>query len=348
MPKVNFNFVPLAELDHVEKDAFVDVLGVVKDVGQMEEITSKATQKPYSKREISLVDNTNTLVRCTVWGKNAETFDVAPDTVIAFKGVKVSDFGGRSLSMLYSSSMMANPDVDEAHNLKGWYDGQDQRDLSTYQTHAGISMGAATGRNDPYKTLLQVTEENIGKNGQDGKPEYFTTKATIVYIKRDSISYPACLKPDCNKKVIQRDDDSWSCEKCSITHPRPQYRYDSITFPPTLQANSIPSYIMTISVNDAFGQAWFSCFDDVGRLIMGKSADEIQELKERSEQSGEEKDYEACFAEVICKSFVFRCRAKEDSFQDTIRMRYQVMSATPVNYAQEAAKLVEQINLYGA
>ncbi|KAI5858442.1 hypothetical protein BZA05DRAFT_345568 [Tricharina praecox] len=332
VPKVNFNFVPLSELERVEKDAFVDVLGVVKEVGDMEEITSKATQKPYSKREISLVDSSNTCVRCTVWGKNAETFDIAPDTVIAFKGVKVSDFGGRSLSMLYSSSMMANPDVDEAHNLKGWYDGQGQRDLSTYQTHAGLStVGAATGRNDPYKTLLQVKEENIGMNGQDGKPEYFTTKATIVYIKHDNISYPACLKPECNKKVIPRDDDSWGCEKCGVTHPRPQYRY-----------------IMTISVNDAFGQAWLNCFDEIGRLIMGKSADEMHELKERSEQSGDEKEYEACFAEAICKTFVFRCRAKEDTFQENSRIRYQVMSATPVNYAQEAAKMVEQINLYGA
>jgi len=104
---------------------------------------------------------------------------------------------------------------------------------------------------------------------------------------------------------------------------------------------------MSISVNDAFGQAWLNCFDDVGRLIMGKTADEMQELKERSEQSGEGKEYDACFAEALCKTFVFRCRAKEDSFQDNVRIRYQVMSAAPVNYAQEAAGMVEQINLYG-
>lgn len=217
--------MPLAELERVEKDSFIDVLGVLKEVGKMEEITSKATQKPHSKRDISLVDNTNTSVRCTIWGKNAEAFDIALDTVIAFKGIKVSDFSGRSLSMLYSTSMLVNPDVNEAHNLKGWYDGQGQRDLSTYKTHAGLAtLGTATGRSDPYKNLLQVKEEKIGTNGQDGKPEYFTTKATIVYIKHDNISYPACLHSDCNKKVIRRDDDSWGCEKCCVTHPRPQYR----------------------------------------------------------------------------------------------------------------------------
>lgn len=38
-------------------------------------------------------------------------------------------------------------------------------------------------------------------------------------------------------------------------------------------------YVMTISVNDAFSQAWLNCFDDVGRMIMGMSADELEALR---------------------------------------------------------------------
>jgi len=36
---------------------------------------------------------------------------------------------------------------------------------------------------------------------------------------------------------------------------------------------------MAMSVNDAFSQAWVSCFDDVGRMIMGMSADELDALR---------------------------------------------------------------------
>jgi replication factor A1 len=222
VPKVNFNFVALADLEQVDKDAVIDVLGVVKEVGPLDQITSKATQKAHAKREISIVDSSNSWVRCTIWGKNAESWDIAPDTVIALKGVKVSDFGGRSLNMTFGSSMMVNPDIDEAYNLKGWYDGQGQRELSTYNSHAGLAtLGGAQGRKNPEKTLQQIQEEHLGMNED---PDYFNCKATIVYIKHDNISYPACLSEGCNKKVLCMDDDSWRCEKCSITHPKPQYR----------------------------------------------------------------------------------------------------------------------------
>jgi replication factor A1 len=105
-------------------------------------------------------------------------------------------------------------------------------------------------------------------------------------------------------------------------------------------------YIMTISVNDAFGQAWFSCFDDVGKMIIGMSADELQGLKEKSENELDNKAYEACFTEALCKTFIFRCRAKQDTYNDQVRIRYQVMSAAPMNFAAEANRLAEQIKLY--
>lgn len=42
------------------------------------------------------------------------------------------------------------------------------------------------------------------------------------------------------------------------------------------------SYIVTISVNDHTGQIWLNCFDDVGRQIIGKSADDIVQIKVKS------------------------------------------------------------------
>lgn len=78
---------------------------------------------------------------------------------------------------------------------------------------------------------------------------------------------------------------------------------------------------------------------------MGKPADVLMEAKERSEMD-ENKEYESYFSDAICRTFLFRCRAKQDNFQDQTRVRYQVLSAQPLNYAVEAAKLAELIKSY--
>jgi replication factor A1 len=44
-----------------------------------------------------LVDTSEFSVRMTLWGKQAEQFN-SPESVIAFKSVKVGDFGGKTSS----------------------------------------------------------------------------------------------------------------------------------------------------------------------------------------------------------------------------------------------------------
>jgi replication factor A1 len=75
---------------------------------------------------------------------------------------------------------------------------------------------------------------------------------------------------------------------------------------------------------------------------MGMSADELFELQELED----ERPVVDAFAEASCKPYIFKCRAKMDVYQDQHRVRYQVMNINPLNYAAEAAKLVEQIKLY--
>ncbi|KAL3424609.1 putative replication factor-a protein 1 [Phlyctema vagabunda] len=320
VPQVRYNFSTVGDLQSIDKDSTIDVIAVLKEVGEMSQIVSKSTQKPYEKRELTLVDDTGYSVRLTIWGKTAQSFDANPESIVAFKGVKVSDFGGRSLSLLSSGSMSIDPDIQEAHKLKGWYDSQGRTD--TFNSHSNMaSAGAAGGRQDQLKTILQVRDENLGMSETT---DYFSTKGTIVYIKQDNVSYPACLKPDCNKKVIDNGDGTWRCEKCDINHPRPEHRY-----------------IMSLNVNDHTGQLWLSCFDDVGRMIMGMSADELMELRENDQAA-----MERVFEDANCKTLIFRCRAKMDTYQDQQKVRYQVMNATPINYTTEANKLAEIIKSY--
>lgn len=50
----------------------------------------------------------------------ADKFDGSRQPVMAIKGARVSDFGGRSLSVLSSSTIILNPDIPEAYKLRGW------------------------------------------------------------------------------------------------------------------------------------------------------------------------------------------------------------------------------------
>ncbi|OJJ42023.1 hypothetical protein ASPZODRAFT_126218 [Penicilliopsis zonata CBS 506.65] len=320
VPQVRFNFTVIGDLQSVEKDTTIDVIGILKEVGEMSQTVSKTTSKSYDKRELTLVDATGFSVRLTVWGTTATAFNVLPESVIAFKGVKVSDFGGRSLSLLSSGSMTIDPDIEEAHRLKGWFDAQGRTE--DFQSH--VSSSNATGpsfKTDHLKTIAQVREEQLGMSEE---PVFFSLKATVIYIKQDNVCYPACLSDRCNKKVTEIDPGQWRCERCDKTYPRPQYRY-----------------IMLLNVSDHTGQLWLSCFDDVGRSIMGTTADQLMDICQNDEKKASELFYQA-----NCRTWNFRCKAKIDHFGDQQRVRYQVSSAQPISYPDEASSLADQINSY--
>lgn len=295
VPQVKYTFTQIADLQSVEKDTTIDIVGVLKDVAETTQITSKTTSKPYDKRELTLVDDTGYSVRLTVWGKTASTFDLPPESVVAFKGVKVSDFGGRSLSLLSSGSMTGSPDIPEAHKLKGWYQSKGQNE--NFNTHANVTstVTGAGGSRDPFKTIAQVKEEGLGMDSE--KADFFSLKASIQYIKQDNFCYPACSSEGCNKKVVEIEPGQWRCERCDKNYPKPQYRY-----------------IMSVNVSDHTGQLWLSCFDETGRSIMGMSADDLMEIRET-----DEKRLSDVFSDANCRTWNFKCKAKMDSFQDQQR-----------------------------
>ena len=118
--------------------------------------------------------------------------------------------------------MTLNPDITEAHALRGWYDAGGNS--ATFQAHsgaAGASKGAGFNRNE-MKTLGEVNEIlSISTEDLSEKPIYFSARGTIMHIKQENIAYPAC--PSCNKKVFEQHD-GWRCEKCDRSHPQPEYR----------------------------------------------------------------------------------------------------------------------------
>lgn len=119
----------------------LDSICVIKEDHGVQEIVAKASGKPVSnsdhfmyitltlfsillqmkKRELSVVDDSQKQVRLTLWGKTAEDFDSSGYPVVAFKGLRVNDFNGRSLSLSQAGTFKVNPDIPEKARLKHWY-----------------------------------------------------------------------------------------------------------------------------------------------------------------------------------------------------------------------------------
>lgn len=100
-----------------------------------------------------------------------------------------------------------------------------QGSTQSFQSHStggGGAGGSTSFRSDQFKTLSEVVTENLGMSE---KPDFFSSRATITYIKSDNMSYPACPADKCNKKVSMEAENSWRCEKCEQTYEAPQYRY---------------------------------------------------------------------------------------------------------------------------
>jgi replication factor A1 len=304
IPSVVYNFTTIESLQQVDPNTIIDTIGVLKAVGDAETITSKTTQKPFTKRELTLVDDTHHEVRLTIWGDQAQKFNAEPESVLAFKGVKVSDFGGRSLSLTSGGSMKVGPDIQEAHNLKGWYNAHGRTEK--FQSHAGLNPKAGGGKANEWKTCIQVKDEHLGLSDN---AEYFSIKATVQFISHgspqattSSMYYPACRSETCNKKVTEFDNEpgKWQCAGgCQKTWDYPEYRY-----------------ILRVCVVDHTGSLWLNLFDKDAKTLFGKSADELHAMED-------EMNREAFKFEVdslgLWKTWNFSCRAKLDNYGEQQR-----------------------------
>jgi replication factor A1 len=126
---------------------------------------------------------------------------------------------GRSLSMISSSIMTINPDITDAHVLRGWYDSVGATSSFTAYSGGSGSGGSATFNRADIRTI-----EDIKANTQiPEKAEMFSCRGTILHIKADNPAYPACPAQACKKKVIDTGD-GWRCEKCDKSWEKPEYR----------------------------------------------------------------------------------------------------------------------------
>ncbi|KAM9907026.1 hypothetical protein OXX69_006572 [Metschnikowia pulcherrima] len=324
VPKINFNFAKLDAVQNLEKDSIIDVIGVINAVNDVFQITAKSTGKPFNRRNISIVDDSNFAIEVGLWNATAVDFNIPVGSVVAFKGVKVQDFAGRSLGLTHSGSIMPNPDIPEAYQLKGWYDNKGVSENFK-------SLKVESNASEPLSQRKTIEQAEAAELGGKEKPDYFSVKASINFVKADNFCYPACNNQveqpgrgpsACNRKVIQESNDQWRCERCNLTFPEPHYRY-----------------ILSCSLVDHSGQMWATLFDEEATKLLKISAGELINLKEDADSS----EFTKLISSVTMTEHTFRVRAKQDSYNGMTKVRYQVVSLTELNYEAECIALAKEL-----
>ncbi|KAL5017372.1 hypothetical protein ScPMuIL_006961 [Solemya velum] len=317
LPTLTFDFVQINALESKQPNSMIDIIGIVKTANDISTVTGRQSQKEIKKRDLQLVDQSGMVVNLTLWGNEAEAFDGSGAPVIACKGARLSDYGGRSLSVLASSQLMINPDIREAHILRGWFDREGQNmDFSAYRNEGG-SAGAGSSAN--YKNFSSVKTENLG-HGE--KPDYFSNKATVIFMKKENCMYKACPTDSCNKKLVDQGNGLYRCEKCAQEFPSFKWRM-----------------ILQTNVADYADNLWVTCFQDSAETLLGKSAQELGDLRETNEVA-----FDQVFQEAMFQSYSFRLRCKVETYNDESRLKTICMAATPISWQEYGRRLIDEIN----
>nr|CAD7409853.1 unnamed protein product [Timema poppensis] len=317
VPTTQFNFIPINKIAENDPTSFVDIIGVCKNVGDVVTFTARTTNKELKKRDITLVDQSNTSVSLTLWGSQAEEFDDTNQPVIAVKAGRINEFGGgRSVSMTQASIMLVNPDIPEAHRLKGWFD-----NYGVTQETVNISARTGTGGVGVDGNWMSFKEVHDAQLGGGEKPDYFNCKATVLLVRSENATYRACPQGDCNKKVVDMGNDMYRCEKCQAEYPNFKYRL-----------------LLSMCLGDWTSNQWVTCFQEVAEEILGVTAQEVG-----TAENTDQNMYNSFFKNATFKSFIFKLRAKMEFYNDERRLKVTIVQVKPINFKEYNITLMENI-----
>lgn len=330
--KVKYNFTKIAALESIATKGTCDVLAIVQTVGPMDEITIRSTGDKCKKRSIIVCDDSNAAVELTLWRNQAENFlkeeDQNRHPVILLKNAMRGDFGGVCLNTGRSTSIELDPvNVPEANQLRAWFDSQGGASAPMQSLTA--TRGGANGKvMGERKTLEDARVEDVDPSfggGGGGGNTTFNIRGFVSFIKSDGeLSYPS--DPETKKKVTMVSPGVW--------HNAAMDRQ--------LQDHEVMHrYIMNLKIADHTGSQWMTAFDESGQVIIGKSANEMRQMKDNDIAM-----FQSVVDDAKFRPFVMRIQVREDEYKGETKLRYTISRCEPVSFASEARLLLQEIKSY--
>jgi replication factor A1 len=94
-----FNFKTIKQIEETVGLFMLDLIAVVTELQPVSQIQIKQTGEMRNRRSLTLSDDSGVSISATVWGDQSLRGDLEVGAVLAIKGAKVSDYGGKSLNL---------------------------------------------------------------------------------------------------------------------------------------------------------------------------------------------------------------------------------------------------------
>ncbi|XP_040380009.1 replication protein A 70 kDa DNA-binding subunit C-like [Oryza brachyantha] len=329
IPRLQYNFRQISELENIDNETIVDLLGVVTSVSPSATIMRK-TGTETKRRTIQLKDLSGRSIEVTLWGNFCDVegqqlqlqCDSGLNPVVALKGARVSDFGGRSAGTISSTQLIINPDFPEVERLRQWF-------MTEGKTAPCISLSreiSNMGRADARRTIAQIKDDDLGRQE---KADWITVKAAISHVGTDNFCYPACPKilsggRQCGKKVINNGDGMWHCDRCDESVQNCEYRY-----------------LLRFQIQDHTGTTYVDVFQEAGEQVFCRKAEELFSIRNVDQD-------DAQFAEIIegvrWHQYLMKLRVKEETFNDETRLKCHLMKIEKLDPSKESNILLGAID----
>lgn len=328
IPRQQFSFRPISEIEKAENNSILDIIGVVITVNPSVPILRKNGMETQ-RRIINLKDMSGRSIELTLWGDFCnregqalqELFDYGDFPVVAVKAAKVNDFSGKSVGTISATQLFINPDIPEANTLTEWFSHVGKDTAAQSISRDIMPVG---GKNEIRKTISQIKDEGLGRSE---RPDWVAVKATITFIKTDTFCYTACPlmigDRQCNKKVTKSGNTRWLCDRCNQEFEKCDYRY-----------------LLQAQIQDHSGLTWLTAFQESGEEIMGCSAKELHRLKYEEQEDDR-------FADLIRSrlfaQYLFRLKIKEETYGEEQRVKITIVKADRIDYPVESRYLLDTI-----
>lgn len=204
--KMAFNFSTLREVQSKGEGKTLDFVGVIISAGEISSIQLK-NGGTKDKRDFEVIDNSEdggvkTIV--TLWGANAKKFNFKQGSVVAFKGLRITNFKGLTLNGGdYTGVYEANElKLKESKTLSAWFKTiKDNLDSVKSLTETQEQSKKANSSN---VRLISEINENVQNDLMNDPSTRYYINARVEMIKNDQkMVYMAC--PSCKKKMSEED-----------------------------------------------------------------------------------------------------------------------------------------------
>lgn len=308
---IRYTFKALGQLNDLELPATVDLMVMVKSFEPAREQTMNDSRS-VTIQDLVVVDQSDCQINLTLWGDHANQPDelLTGEPVVLIKGVGVRDFRGRTLSASGQAQLrFIAQDQVAASGLDPLVMEDVQRLISVCGNKSqynnlsnamGVSSAPATECTMEHFRELS-NSETVGPN-----PLYFTMYGKLLNVRT----------------ATQAGDQL------------PLY------FSPTDGSGGPAKLRAYCLFYDSTGIVGLTGFDDSIRVVLGKSAQEIQELETKG---GQEAIQELLDARYHGQPFQLRCRLRDEEYNGQTRVRSVLNSAVELSFGDRAQILCKEV-----